>query len=66
MNDTSTLSQEIIFSTEGDYKSYILRSKMTDDRINRSAILSIEFALTIDLNFGDINIFTKQNSYIKL
>jgi len=40
---------------------------MTDDRINRSAILSVESALTIDMNFGDIiNIFAKQNSYIKL
>lgn len=37
---------------------------MTDDRINRSAILTIEFALTIDMNFGDIiNIFATKFIY---
>ncbi|XP_065679772.1 zinc finger MYM-type protein 1-like [Hydra vulgaris] len=63
---TSNCSAERSFSALKRVKSY-LRSRMTSDRLNRLAILSIESVLTIDMNFNDIiNTFAKQNSHRKL
>jgi len=63
---TSNCSAERSFSALKRVKSY-LRSRMTDDRLNRLAILSIESTLTMDMSFNDIiNTFAKQNSRRKL
>ncbi|XP_065684327.1 zinc finger MYM-type protein 1-like [Hydra vulgaris] len=63
---TSNCSAERSFSALKRVKSY-LRSRMTSDRLNRLAILSIESVLTIDMNFNEIiNTFAKQNSHRKL
>lgn len=63
---TSNCSAERSFSALKRVKSY-LRSKMTDDRLNRLAILSIESTLTMDMSFNDIiSTFAKQNSRRKL
>ncbi|XP_065680610.1 zinc finger MYM-type protein 1-like [Hydra vulgaris] len=63
---TSNCSAERSFSALKRVKSY-LRSRMTSDRLNRLAILSIESVLTIDMNFNDIiNTFAKQNAHRKL
>jgi len=63
---TSNCSAERSFSVLKRVKSY-LRSKMTDDRLNKLAILCIESTLTKDMNFDDIiNTFAKHNSRRKL
>ncbi|XP_065663081.1 zinc finger MYM-type protein 1-like [Hydra vulgaris] len=63
---TSNCSAERSFLALKRVKS-CLRSRMTSDRLNRLAILSIESVLTIDMNFNDIiNTFAKQNSHRKL
>lgn len=63
---TSNCSAERSFSALKRVKSY-LRSRMTDDRLNRLAILSIESTLTMDMSFNDIiSTFAKQNSRRKL
>jgi len=63
---TSNCSAERSFSALKRVKSY-LRSRMTDDRLNRLAILSIESTLTMNMSFNDIiNKFAKQNSRRKL